>query len=185
MADAKPNISSSNVVTSGQVTMTLYGPPGITKLYNAMRTFINVRDLGLRAVEFGGTLEQEPVVKDPMFTITPVVLSAEEQQGDAPPTKRPKTAATSTQSTPPTTDTMVGHEDGQVHDGEVLVEEHEAVAVCYVVQLADARGKFDPKRALALGVPKGPMFGQLQRGASVTTPDGRTVAPEEVRGGGG
>lgn len=63
------------------------------------------------------------------------------------------------------------------------MEEHEAVAVCYVVQLADVRGKFDPKRAQALGVPKGPMFGQLQRGASVTTPEGRTVTPEEVCGG--
>lgn len=62
--------------------MTLYGPPGITKLYNAMRTFINVRDLGLRAVEFQGVLEQPAIITDPMFAITPVVLSAEEKQGE-------------------------------------------------------------------------------------------------------
>jgi ribonuclease Z len=47
--------------------------------------------------------------------------------------------------------------------------------------LEDARpGRFHPDRAAALGVPKGPMFGALQRGEAVTLPDGRVVAPEQV-----
>jgi ribonuclease Z len=45
----------------------------------------------------------------------------------------------------------------------------------------DARpGRFHPERATALGVPKGPLFGALQRGTAVTLPDGREVRPEEV-----
>lgn len=45
----------------------------------------------------------------------------------------------------------------------------------------DARpGRFHPEKAAALGVPKGPLFGALQRGAAVTLPDGRVVRPDEV-----
>src|SRR5574340_59113 len=40
--------------------------------------------------------------------------------------------------------------------------------------------RFHPDRAEALGVPKGPLFGALQRGQPVTLPDGRVVRPEEV-----
>jgi len=47
--------------------------------------------------------------------------------------------------------------------------------------LEDQRpGRFHPEKAAALGVPKGPLFGALQRGSPVTLPDGRAVRPEEV-----
>src|SRR5512138_46001 len=41
-------------------------------------------------------------------------------------------------------------------------------------------GRFHPERAAALGVPTGPLFGELQRGRAVTVGDGRTVRPDEV-----
>jgi ribonuclease Z len=41
-------------------------------------------------------------------------------------------------------------------------------------------GRFHPEKAAALGVPKGPLFGALQRGTKVTLPDGRVVEPGEV-----
>lgn len=45
----------------------------------------------------------------------------------------------------------------------------------------DARpGRFHPEKAAALGVPKGPLFGALQRGNPVTLAEGRVVRPEEV-----
>ena len=45
----------------------------------------------------------------------------------------------------------------------------------------DARpGRFHTERAEALGVPKGPLYGALQRGRTVTLPGGRVVRPEEV-----
>lgn len=72
------------------------------------------------------------------------------------------------------------HEDGQVADGEILTEDHAVLAVSYVVDLASVPGRFDVAKAKALGVPTGPLFGQLQRGMTITTPDGRTVTPEEV-----
>ncbi|HPR66806.1 MAG TPA: ribonuclease Z, partial [Methanothrix sp.] len=46
----------------------------------------------------------------------------------------------------------------------------------------DARpGRFNRDKAIALGVPPGPLFGRLQRGESVEV-EGRTIRPEEVMG---
>jgi ribonuclease Z len=43
-------------------------------------------------------------------------------------------------------------------------------------------GKFYVERAKALGVPEGPLWGQLQRGKTIRLPDGRIIKPEDVLG---
>ena len=43
-------------------------------------------------------------------------------------------------------------------------------------------GRFDKERALALGVPEGPLFSKLQSGDSVETATGATVAASDVMG---
>ncbi len=43
-------------------------------------------------------------------------------------------------------------------------------------------GRFDEDEALRLGVPRGPLFGALQRGEPVTTPDGSRVTSQQVLG---
>ena len=59
---------------------------------------------------------------------------------------------------------------------------HGVGAVGYAL-VEDARpGRFDVAAADALGVPPGRERGALQRGESVTLPDGRTVEPEQVLG---
>ena len=45
------------------------------------------------------------------------------------------------------------------------------------------KGEFFPDKAIALGVPRGPMFGRLQRGEDVTLDDGRIIKPSDVMGG--
>ncbi len=57
--------------------------------------------------------------------------------------------------------------------------EHGAAA-CYICQLADTPGRFLPDKAVALGVPKGPLFGRLKAGNAVQTATGCTVEPAEV-----
>lgn len=52
--------------------------------------------------------------------------------------------------------------------------------VAYVCRLRDVRGKFNPTRALELGVKKGRSFGLLQRGQSVTTEAGKVVSSHDV-----
>ncbi|GAO04417.1 ribonuclease Z [Anaeromyxobacter sp. PSR-1] len=58
--------------------------------------------------------------------------------------------------------------------------EHRTPSVGWALR-EDARpGRFHPEKAASLGVPKGPLFGALQRGEPVTLPDGRAVRPDEV-----
>jgi ribonuclease Z len=65
---------------------------------------------------------------------------------------------------------------------EAFATHHRVPSVGYAL-LEDRRpGRFDLERAVALGVPRGPMFGALQRGEAVTLADGRAVQPGEVLG---
>lgn len=57
-----------------------------------------------------------------------------------------------------------------------------ARALGYALVEEERKGRFDPDEAARLGVPEGPLWGQLHRGLAVTLPDGRTVAPDTIVG---
>ncbi|MCJ1352131.1 MAG: Zinc phosphodiesterase ELAC protein 2 [Icmadophila ericetorum] len=57
-----------------------------------------------------------------------------------------------------------------------------SIAMSYIIRNYPQRGKFDPEKAVALGVAKGPQFRQLVNGESVITKNGHTVLPEQVMG---
>lgn len=71
------------------------------------------------------------------------------------------------------------------HEGYVVRAfraEHPGGANGYAL-IEDARlGRFHPERARALGVPEGPLFGQLHRGEPVRLPGGKEVSAQEVVG---
>jgi len=60
--------------------------------------------------------------------------------------------------------------------------EHGGGAVGYALVERQRLGRFDPDRARELGVPEGPLWGKLQRGQTVTLPDGREVTAETIVG---
>ena len=57
---------------------------------------------------------------------------------------------------------------------------HSVPNLMYRIEERERPGKFHPERALELGVPRGPLWGQLQRGKEVTLEDGRIIRPEDV-----
>jgi ribonuclease Z len=59
---------------------------------------------------------------------------------------------------------------------------HGATAVGYAIVEEPRPGRFDVDAADALGIPVGPERGALQRGESVTLPDGRVLTPDAVLG---
>lgn len=59
---------------------------------------------------------------------------------------------------------------------------HSVFCVGYRIEERDRPGRFSLERARDLGVPRGPLYGRLQAGESVETPDGRIVRSEEVLG---
>jgi ribonuclease Z len=60
--------------------------------------------------------------------------------------------------------------------------DHRLFCLGFALEEAPRPGRFQLETARALGVPEGPLFGRLQRGETVTLPDGREVHPEAVLG---
>ncbi len=58
--------------------------------------------------------------------------------------------------------------------------DHKLSSCGWALEEDDRPGRFHVERAAALGVPPGPLFGELQRGRAVTLPDGRRVEPGQV-----
>jgi ribonuclease Z len=62
------------------------------------------------------------------------------------------------------------------------VDHRGARAVGYAVIEADRKGRFNPELARELGVPEGPLWGEIHRGRAVTLPDGRVIEPSTLVG---
>lgn len=59
---------------------------------------------------------------------------------------------------------------------------HTRFCLGYRLEELERPGRFSPERAEALGVPQGPMWGQLQRGENVTAENGCSISPDKVMG---
>ena len=153
--------TSCGGLLAGHAGMSVYGPPGLTTLVNAFRTFVNVRDIGLKVTEFGGAPQGDtqpaPVVQSELVTITPVTLAAEgagaradAAQGgagaDEPQAKRQRLEGGDAAAA-----AAAGQAAAQPHDVVASVSV-ESPAACYVCELPDVPGKFLPQKVRP-GVP--------------------------------
>ncbi len=59
---------------------------------------------------------------------------------------------------------------------------HKVTAFGYRVIEKDKPGRFDVEKAQKLGIPSGPIYGQLKQGQVVTLPDGRIINGKELCG---
>lgn len=74
-----------------------------------------------------------------------------------------------------------------VHEGDgfyvrAFPLQHTKTCVGYTLEELDRPGEFNPEKAALLGVPRGPLWGRLQKGESVVSESGETVSPEDVMG---
>ncbi len=60
--------------------------------------------------------------------------------------------------------------------------EHTKTCVGYTLEELDRPGEFNPDEAQKLNVPRGPLWGKLQKGESVLNADGIEIKPEQVVG---
>ncbi|HEY9204567.1 MAG TPA: ribonuclease Z [Candidatus Methanoperedens sp.] len=64
---------------------------------------------------------------------------------------------------------------------KAVATDHGVPSLGYVLEEKRRTGRFNREKAIALGIPVGPLFSRLQKGQSVTV-KGRTVLPREVMG---
>lgn len=76
----------------------------------------------------------------------------------------------------------VSHKECSVHciplpglDGAMITRH-----ASYICETFPKPGKFDVKKAVDLGVPRGPMFSQLKSGEDIVLEDGRAVLASDV-----
>lgn len=71
-------------------------------------------------------------------------------------------------------------------DGYVIqpfsVEHGGALALGLAIIESPRLGRFNPDLARAMGIPEGPLWGQIHKGQEITLPDGRVVHPSELVG---
>jgi ribonuclease Z len=65
---------------------------------------------------------------------------------------------------------------------DALPLDHSIFCLGWRFQEKDKPGIFNLERAQELGIPRGPLYGRLQHGESITLEDGRTIAPDTVLG---
>lgn len=65
---------------------------------------------------------------------------------------------------------------------QVFETEHRADTIGWALVEHERLGRFEPGRAIELGIPEGPLWGRIHKGQSVVLPDGRTVTPAELVG---
>jgi ribonuclease Z len=65
---------------------------------------------------------------------------------------------------------------------DALPLDHSIFCLGWRFQEKDRPGIFNLERAQELGIPRGPLYGQLQHGQSIKLPDGRTITPDMVLG---
>ena len=134
--------TSCGGLLAGHTSMGLHGPRGLSTLVNAFRTFINVKDMGLKVHEFpaqpsGEGAPPSPAIQNELVTITPVVLIPEGAPADS--------SAPEGKAEPEAKRQRLERDAG----GGVTQVPSVAVrspAACYVCELPSIPGKFLPQK---------------------------------------
>jgi len=150
--------------------MALHGPTGLQKLVGGLRTYVNVKGIGLHVEEFQREKEGARVVhQDERLTVEAVLVGGKETEA----VQEQVLVVEETEQT---------HKRPRIDLNERRLERRTStVAASYICKLAPIPGKFMPEKAKALNIPKGPLYGKLVKGETIQV-NGLTIRPEQVVG---
>jgi len=152
---------------NGKSDVGLLGASNLPQFIHATRFFLFHERLKFDCTGFTGREGEK--YEDENLTIWPALLN--ESHVD----ERVK-------STDDSTTTSSSDESEQPSIKKWKQDSKSSSSICYICQLASLPGRFFPQKAKELGVPKGPLFADLQLGKAVTLEDGRQITPEQVTG---
>lgn len=148
--------------------ISLHGPTGLQKLVGGLRTYVDVKGIGLNVEEFHKKRDVTRLVhQDDRLTVEAVLVGGkdtmemqEQTNGDNGAEPLQKKAKV---------------------DGKESIREQQDIPVTatYICKLAPIPGKFMPEKAKALNIPKGPLYGKLVKGEAIQV-NGVTIQPEQV-----
>jgi len=165
-----------SLADAGHAGLTMFAPRGLEKTLSTAKRFASRPQYPLHVHELGEDEPSDPLVQNPLFAVYALPWLVDEQL----------------QRSLATQKDQVKRHCGERRDEEVPEalssssknEVAERIFVTYAVRVADQKGRFVTERAAALGIPRGPLYGRLQRGESIEMeqPDGtrRTVHPTDV-----
>ena len=145
-----------NLRDIGVPSVRLRGPRGLADFQRASGVYMRRENVTLEASE-GDRTSWDPY-QDGCVTVQPVLLSPE----------RTSSLSSESRSSPQSKKRKLSSVDNS--------------SVAYVCRLPSVPGKFNPDQARQLGLPPGPLYAQLVKGKTVTTPDGRVIHPHDVVG---
>ncbi|GBF96657.1 hypothetical protein Rsub_09290 [Raphidocelis subcapitata] len=180
LAPGGPDIKkfSGSLMDAGPLEAALIGPPGVRAYAEGFRPYAS-NNINLAVTEVLGQ-DAAPVVNTPVVKITPVLLRPAGSGGEAAAAAAAAAGGDSSGGEgggggePAAKKARVGSRAAGRSDGSA------AASLCYICEMPNTPGKFDPVKAKELGVPPGPLFGELQRGKVVQSTSGREVRPDEV-----
>jgi ribonuclease Z len=172
----------------GTHEITLVGPVGLGVWANGLRHFVQRPELRLNVLECDA---RGGVFDDGTLRATAVPLGAKRAAADAeetpdaasapPPSKRRRHAARhvdlDVRALPRAASAVAAA--GASSSSEPPPSP--PAALCFVCETPAIRGRFFPARAAALGVPKGPLYGELANGRAVTLCDGRVIEASQCK----
>ncbi len=154
-------------MSMGGTQLGLHGPASLAGFARASRFFLGKENVDITTPREFGNGGSLPVYKDENIAITTLELHARKDfvgpsSSDSDPDSEPeaKRAKCDSPELPPRSDSVAA----------------------FICKLVDVPGKFNPQRAVELGLRPGPAYRDLVRGESVTAPGGRVVRPEDVMG---
>ncbi|TYZ68173.1 hypothetical protein PybrP1_000976 [[Pythium] brassicae (nom. inval.)] len=161
------------VSDTGKDALRVFGPRGTQRFLTATRHFLVRPDFELEGVDLKATRADAPA-PTPCYSDDEVLVYAVVTGRTKAGVKRKlhESSASPPNSSCGSSSSSAGEEE---EDATRETPPPTADCVSYVIETQPQRGKFLVERAVALGVPKGRLFGQLHQGKSVTLPDGRVV----------
>lgn len=160
-------ITLDEIEGADKVSLNIFGPRNTNFLIKSALT-LNGRPAAKIQVE--DVVNSEKPYKDENLMVYPIIINSNQQE------IKPKT-----QKNLLFKNLQKDNNEKANEDVELLQDKaYDSSICCYAFHTPKIRGKFDMNKAISLGVPKGPKFGLLTNGQSVTNSEGETILPEQV-----